>query len=98
MAARTDTFSVRLPEDVKHQVEELARLTNRSSSFIIEEAISTYMRDHADYIRELDDAVKSAESGVGHSSEQIFNWMRSWGTNEERPSPSPDIGLSKRPE
>jgi predicted transcriptional regulator len=91
MPAKADTFSVRLPDNVKTQVEELARLTKRSRSFIINEAVSTYMQDRADYIRDLNEAVKSAESGVGHSSEQIFGWMRSWGTANELPSPAPDI-------
>jgi len=40
---------------------------------------------------ELDEAVKSIESGVGHSSEQIFAWLNSWGTEAELPSPEPDI-------
>lgn len=95
MPAKADTFSVRLPDEVKKQVEDLARLTNRSRSFIVKEAVASYMRDHSRTIRELDEAVKSAESGTGHSADQIFGWMRSWGTDRELPSPAPDI---KRPE
>ena len=76
---------------MQHSVEELARHTNRSRSFIVEEAVMSSMRDRADYIRELDEAVKSAQSGVGHSSEQIFSWMRSWGTEAELASLVPDI-------
>ena len=87
MPAKAGTFSVRLPDEVKRQVEELARLTNRSRSFIVKEAVSTYMRERADHIRDLDEAMKSAESGTGHSGEQIFGWMRSWGTAKEHPSP-----------
>jgi predicted transcriptional regulator len=91
MPSKAETFSVRLPDAVKTQVDELARLTKRSRSFIVQEAISTYVQDRADYMRELDEAVKSAESGNGHSGEQIFGWMRSWGTANELASPEPDI-------
>lgn len=91
MANAAETFSVRLPEEVRKQVDDLARLTKRSRSFIIKEAVETYVRDRAAYLRELDDAVKSAESGVGHSGDQIFSWMRSWGTDKETPAPAPDI-------
>ena len=91
MPAKAETFSVRLPDEVKAQVEELVRLTNRSRSFIVKEAVTSSMRDRVDYIRELDEAVTSAQSGVGHSSEQIFGWMRSWGTEAELASPAPDI-------
>lgn len=91
MPTKTDTFSVRLPEDIKQQVDDIARLTKRSRSFIVKEAITSYVTSRQDYIKELDEAVKSAESGVGHSSEQIFSWMKSWGTEDELSSPTPDI-------
>ncbi|WP_407049460.1 hypothetical protein [Methyloraptor flagellatus] len=44
------------------------------------------------YRDELDEALRSIESGVGHSSEQVFDWLRSWGTADEKPSPQPDLG------
>ena len=91
MPTKAETFSVRLPDDVKHQLDTVARLSKRSRSFIVNEAVASYLRDRADYIRELDEAVKSIESGVGHSSDQIFAWLNSWGTENELPSPEPDI-------
>ena len=92
MPAKAETFSVRLPEDIKQQVDALARLSKRSRSFIVNEAVAAYLHDRADYIRELDEAVKNVESGIGHSGDQIFAWLDSWGTENELPSPSPDIG------
>lgn len=95
MPAKVETFSVRLPEGVKHQVDEIARVTKRSRSFIIKEAVAAYLRDRAAYERELDDAVRSAQSGVGHSAEQVFGWMDSWAAGEKRPLPSPDVSPAK---
>lgn len=91
MPDKVATFSVRLPDEVGRQVDQLARLTKRSRSFIVKEAVESYVRDRADYLQRLDDAVASAESGVGHSGEQIFTWMKSWGTSNELSSPIPDI-------
>ena len=91
MPTKSGTFSVRLSSEAKRQVDQLARLTKRSRSFIVKEAVECYIRDRAAYVRDLDAAVASAESGVGHSSEQIFTWMKSWGTANELPSPDPDI-------
>jgi RHH-type transcriptional regulator, rel operon repressor / antitoxin RelB len=91
MPAKADTFSVRLPDDVKTQIDALAKLTHRSRSFIVKEAVSVYMRERSEYIRELDAAVKSAENGIGHSGDQIFGWLKSWGSDAELPSPQPDI-------
>ena len=97
MSDVTETFSIRLPDDVKRQVDQFAKLTKRSRSFVIREAVETYMRDRTTYLEELEQAVTSAKSGVGHSGESIFTWMKSWGTAEELPSPRPDI-LPKRGE
>jgi predicted transcriptional regulator len=91
MPSKSETFSVRLPDEVKRELDELARATKRSRSFIVNEAVATFVRERANYLRELDQAVKSAESGVGHSSERIFAWMNSWGSNDELPAPEPDI-------
>jgi predicted transcriptional regulator len=91
MPARTETFSLRLSNDVSAQVDQLARLTNRSRSVILEEAVSSYVREQGTYVTELEAAVASAASGHGHSSEQIFTWMMTWGTETEMPSPAPDL-------
>jgi predicted transcriptional regulator len=91
MPSKADTFSVRLPEEVKSQLDELAVLTKRSRSFLVQEAVSAYVADRAAYLRDIDSAVLSAESGIGHSGDQIFEWLESWGTDNEKPSPSPDI-------
>lgn len=91
MPAKAETFSVRLPDDVRHQVDEIARATKRSRSFIIKEAVALYVRDRADYARELDEAIKSARVGVGHSAEQVFEWMEAWRAGDKPPLPKPDV-------
>lgn len=91
MTAKSDTFSVRLPDGLRKEVDNIARLTKRSRSYVINEAVAAYVRDKADYLAELDEAVRSAESGVGHSGEQIFAWLRSWGTEGEMAPPEPDL-------
>jgi predicted transcriptional regulator len=96
MATTSDTFSVRLPEELRKQVDDYAKLTKRSRAFVVKEAVDAFMRQHAGYLRELDEALESAKSGVGHSSEQIFSWMRTWGTPHEYPLPRPDVGVKSK--
>jgi predicted transcriptional regulator len=91
MPAKAETFSVRLPDGMRNQVDEIARVTKRSRSFIINEAVALYVRDRAEYARELDEAVKSAKSGIGHSAEQVFGWMDSWAAGNKHPLPAPDV-------
>lgn len=95
MPSKSEAFSVRLPDDVKRQLDELARASKRSRSFIVNEAVASFVRERADHLRELDQAMKGAESGVGYSSERIFAWMRSWGSADELPAPEPDIHPAK---
>lgn len=49
------------------------------------------LRDQTEQVFELDEAVKSAQSGIGHSAEQVFEWIDTWATGDKRPLPSPDV-------
>jgi predicted transcriptional regulator len=91
MPAKADTFSVRLPEDLKKKVDELARATRRSRSFIVQEAVESYVADRAAYMRELEEALISVDTEGAISGEAMFRWMRSLGTENELPPPEIDI-------
>jgi predicted transcriptional regulator len=95
MPARAENLSVRLNTEVKEQVDELARITRRSRSFIINEAVETYVRDQSAFVREVQAAVKSAQSGIGHSKEQVFSWLDSLAEGKKLPIPTPDIFPAK---
>lgn len=51
---------------------------------------------HPCRVVELNEAVADAQSGYGHSSDQIHTWMKSWGTENELPAPEPDITPSNQ--
>ncbi len=46
--------SVRLPENIDMQLEQLCELTKRSKSFYIKEALATYLEDIADQYIAID--------------------------------------------
>lgn len=83
--------SIRLNDRNKANVDRFAKMTRRSRSFVINEALEAYLQDRMRYLDELNEAVADAQSGYGHSSEQIHAWMKSWGTKNESSAPSPDI-------
>ena len=95
MASKAENLSVRLSTGVREQVDELARITRRSRSFIINEAVESYVRDQGEFVREVQAAVKSAQSGVGHSKEQVFSWLNSLSEGNKLPIPAPDIFPAK---
>jgi predicted transcriptional regulator len=47
MPSKSETFSVRLADALKTQIDELARATKRSRSFIVQEAVSSHLQDRA---------------------------------------------------
>jgi predicted transcriptional regulator len=96
MTPMAHPVSVRLEDRNKENVDRFAKMTRRSRSFIINEAVEEYLRDRVRYLTELDEAVEDAHSGYGHSSEQIHTWMESWDTDHELASPEPDILPSNR--
>ena len=90
-ATMANPISIRLANENQVNVDRLAKMTKRSRSFVINEAIEAYMRDRIQYLEDLNEAVMDAQSGYGHSSEQIHNWMKSWGSEDELAAPEPDI-------
>ena len=51
MPTTAETFSVRLPDGLKAEVESLARQYKRSRSFIIKEAVEAYVEDRREYLK-----------------------------------------------
>ncbi|MCJ7652760.1 MAG: ribbon-helix-helix domain-containing protein [Actinobacteria bacterium] len=61
-------ISMRIPEDLLSELDELASLLGRSRSSLINEAIGTYLTEYNDYLLELhrlldkdDDIISSSE-------------------------------------
>jgi RHH-type rel operon transcriptional repressor/antitoxin RelB len=47
-------ISIRLPEDLVKQLDNIAKATERPRSFIIQKALETYLKDYADLQVALD--------------------------------------------
>ncbi len=46
--------SLRLPDELVHELENLANATERSKTYIIRKAIASYLRESADYMVALE--------------------------------------------
>jgi predicted transcriptional regulator len=85
------TFSVRLPEELRREVDEFAKATKRSRSFVVKEAIEAYIDDRRAYLEAIDEAIKEADKGVFISGDAVDRWLASWGTDNPLSMPEPDI-------
>jgi len=47
-------MSVRLPEDMVRELEELAKVIERSKTYIVRKAIESYLEEYADYMVALE--------------------------------------------
>lgn len=87
MEMTTATFTVRLPEKLRDDVEKFASLTKRSRSYVVKEAVASYMEDRLAYLQELDEAIASIDTQPTYPAEEVFAWMRTWGSDEETTLP-----------
>ena len=91
MAESSSLVSVRLPDELRQQVDDLARLTKRSRSFVVKQAVASYVEERRRYLEAIDEAVREADEGVFVSGSAVEAWLNSWGKAEPLPAPEPDI-------
>jgi len=68
MTART--INVRLPEALYNQIEELAKVTARTKSFLAIDALTNYVQTESWHIRDIQDGIKEADAGEFASDKQ----------------------------
>nr|WP_321981009.1 ribbon-helix-helix domain-containing protein [uncultured Cohaesibacter sp.] len=75
--------TIRLQEENQRKLEDLAVRTKRSRSQLIDRAVERYISDYERYYAELDEAVASIRSDPTYPADQVFDWIKGWGTDEE---------------
>jgi len=93
--SQSKPFSVRLADEVKTDVDRLAELTNRSRSYVINEAARRYAAERLAYLKELDEAIESIDTKPTYASEDVIAWMQTWGTEDEKPLSEANIPAQK---
>ncbi len=65
------TVTARIPEDIASSLDALAESTKRSKSFLVAEAIRTYLETHAWQVSRTMDSLAQADNGQFASPEQV---------------------------
>ena len=84
---RSATFTVRVDATAKKRLERLAKSTGRSRSFLAAEAINEYLDVNEWQVAGIKKAIASLDRGEGVPHEQVKDWVKSWGSDKERPIP-----------
>jgi predicted transcriptional regulator len=83
--------SIKLDDDMKGRVRHLAEARERTSHWIMREAIAQYVEREEKREALRQDSFKAwdeyKETGQHASAEEVDQWLASWGTDNERPAP-----------
>ena len=67
----TKTINVRLPEALYNQIEELAKATARSKSFLAIDALTHYVQRESWQIRDIHEGIAEADAGEFDTDDQV---------------------------
>jgi RHH-type transcriptional regulator, rel operon repressor / antitoxin RelB len=84
---RSATLSIRLKPQVKKRLAKLAKVSGRSSNFLISDAVESYVADQERMLAEIRQAERHVKSGHYVTHEDMKSWLLSWGTDRELPPP-----------
>jgi predicted transcriptional regulator len=80
---KSATVSAKLEPSVAKKLDLLAKATARSRSFLVAEAIETYVKDQAWQIQAIQEGIKEAERGNFATDKEVKKAFKKWGVNED---------------
>ena len=80
---KSSTVSAKVEPAVADKLDLLAKATARSRSFLVAEAIETYVKDQAWQIQAIQDGIKEAEKGDFATDKEVKKAFKKWGVNED---------------
>lgn len=83
------TLTIRINDETKKRLDNLAKATARTKSYIVANAIEDFLRTNEWQIQAIKESVKAADRSdakfVDH--EKVAEWLDSWGTENEMEPP-----------
>jgi len=80
---KSATVSAKLEPSVAEKLDMLAKATARSRSFLVAEAIETYVKDQSWQIQAIQEGVKEADKGNFATDKEVKKAFKKWGANED---------------
>jgi predicted transcriptional regulator len=77
------TITVRLEEEVRNRLDQLAKSTQRSKSFLASEAIRQFVENNEWQIAETRAALKEADAGDFASDRDVQRLRKKWKVNAD---------------
>ena len=83
----SEVLSVRVDAAVKKRLEELAKHSGQSKSFLAAEAIAAFVQAEEWQLGEIQRGLQELDAGQAVSHERVSTWLRSWGKPGEGKAP-----------
>jgi predicted transcriptional regulator len=82
--------SIRLQPELEEPLESLSKKLDKSKNYLINQALKEFIA-HQELAeqrwQETLPALESVKAGKSVPAEKVFEWLRSWGTENELPRP-----------
>jgi predicted transcriptional regulator len=85
--SRTVSLAFRTRADLNEELEALAKATDRSKSWHIEQALEAYLEYERDVTEKIKEGLADIEAGRTVPHEEVVAWLESLGTDHELPMP-----------
>ncbi len=75
------TMTIRLEPELKQRLDQLAKATHRSKSFLAAEALRDFVELNEWQVQEIESALKEADSGDFASEQAVNETLNKWGVD-----------------
>ena len=75
------TMTIRLEPELKQRLDQLAKATHRSKSFLAAEALRDFVELNEWQVEEIQSALKEADSGDFASGQTVNKTLNKWGVD-----------------
>ncbi len=77
------TITARIDAPTQAKLEQLAKSTERSRSWLVSEAVKRYIEQEAWQIAAIEEGVRAADAGEFASDKEVKDFFASWGVHEQ---------------
>ena len=87
--AKSDVITIRVSPETKLRLEALAKVTERTQSWLAEAALNSYLENQEWQVQRIQDGIAAADRGEFGEHKRVMEWIETWGPGDEKPMPEP---------
>lgn len=82
--ANSNAVTFRTDGEIYNQLEELAKATDRSKFWHVQQAVEGYLKHQSWQVEHIQKGVADAGAGRVIDEETVSEWLQLWGTENEK--------------